>query len=81
MAAGRQRQLIGVQNRKHLRKWQQQRKQEQARRERIKRLQAQLAQAHSLIGRLDPQDNYVEILTLRARIRTLTQQLRYISLA
>lgn len=67
--------------RKHIRKWQQQRKQEIARRERIKRLQAQLAVAHSELGRLDPQECHVQCRSLRARIRTLEQQLRYISLA
>jgi hypothetical protein len=68
-----------MRNRKHLHKWQQQRKQELARRERVKNLQAELARAHSLIGRLEPHDNHAELLRLRARVRTLEQQLRYIS--
>jgi hypothetical protein len=65
--------------RKHPYKWQRQRKAELARRARIKRLQAELAAKHSLIGRLHPQDNHKEIRSLRARIRTLEQQIRYIS--
>lgn len=70
-----------MRDRKHLHKWQQQRKQEQARRERVKRLQAELAATHSLIGRLNPHDDHKQIRSLRTRTRTLEQQLRYISLA
>lgn len=67
--------------RKHPHKWERQLKQQQARRERVKRLQAELAAAHSLIGRLDPQKCHVQCRSLRARIRTLEQQLLYISTA
>lgn len=67
--------------RKHLYKWQQERKAKVARRERIKRLQAELAAAQALLVPLElQQDSGDELRKLRAHIRTLEQRLRYISL-
>jgi len=60
-------------------KWQRQRAEAKARLERVKRLKAEVARCHSLIGRIDPQDSHKEINKLRGRIRTLEQQIRYIN--
>ena len=67
-----------MRHRKTLYKWQRQRKEMEARRERVKRLRAEVARTHWMIGRMDEQGHHKEIKRMTARIRTLEQQIRYI---
>jgi len=67
-----------MRKRKTLYKWQRARKQEAQRRERVKRLKAELQRVHWLIGRLGPQTSHSEVSRLRKRVSTIEQQLRYI---
>lgn len=66
-------------NRKHLYKWQRQRLEFQQRRERVKRLRAEVDRLNWQIGRLDPKANHKQVKQYIARIRTLQQQIRYIN--
>jgi len=69
-----------MRKRQHLYKWQRQRQEFAARKERVKRLRDEVERAHSRIGRLDPESHHKEIKQLTARIRTLEQQIRYINI-
>jgi hypothetical protein len=60
-------------------KWQRQRQKQLARRERVKNLREEIERLHGeLTSRTDPTE-YKAVAKLKARLRTLEQQLRYIS--